>query len=93
VAGEDPDYLVWLRHRPCLICAAYPSDAHHAGRRGLGQKAHDHTALPLCRQHHAAWHDGGDPFRRWTRDDRRAWAEDTAAKLRADYERPRAEWF
>lgn len=85
MAREDPDYTAWLRTRHCLVCDAYPSEAHHAGRRGLGQRAHDHTAVPLCRKHHAAWHDGGEPFRRWTRDDRRLWAEDMAAMLRETY--------
>jgi hypothetical protein len=56
----DPIYLAWLRCQSCIICellGLYPRnfrkcEAHHAGPRGLGQTADDHTAIPLCWKHH-----------------------------------------
>jgi hypothetical protein len=49
-------------------------DAHHAGARGLGQRADDRTAIPLCRRHHQAWHDGRGVFLGWTHERRAVWA-------------------
>lgn len=52
---RSPAYLAEVRARPCCNCgAAAPSDPHHAGQRGVGQKADDYTAVPLCRRCHAA---------------------------------------
>lgn len=53
--GKSPAYLEWLHHLPCCImdheCGGAIT-AHHAGSRGLGQKAPDYTAVPLCDKHH-----------------------------------------
>jgi hypothetical protein len=56
----DPTYLAWVRCQSCIICellGLFPRtfrkcEAHHAGPRGLGQTADDHTAIPLCWRHH-----------------------------------------
>lgn len=37
-----------------VLAAPAPSDAHHTGRRGVGQKADDYGAVPLCRACHRA---------------------------------------
>lgn len=50
---RDPGYLAWLHQCPCLVCGVRPIQAHHAGPRGLGQKAPDRLAVPLCWHHHA----------------------------------------
>ncbi len=56
--GADPAYLAFLRTRPCLLCdrkayaQASRTEAAHTGVRGLGQKAPDKEALPLCGSHH-----------------------------------------
>lgn len=52
--GKDPAYLEWIRTLPCAVCYAQksPTQAHHAGVRGFGQRADDRTAVPLCGQHH-----------------------------------------
>jgi hypothetical protein len=42
--------------------------------RGLGQKADDHTAVPLCRFHHRCWHDGRGVFVDWSHERRAVWA-------------------
>jgi hypothetical protein len=47
--ARDPKYLAFLRKLPCIVCGSYRFiEAAHFGARGLGQKASDHDALPLC---------------------------------------------
>jgi hypothetical protein len=51
--SRHSDYLRFVRRQPCLICAAtYGVESAHTGGRGLGQKADDRFALPLCLHHH-----------------------------------------
>lgn len=60
--GKDPAYLRFIRSLPCCVCAKLLhrdggrqrsiTEAAHAGVRGLSTKAHDKTAIPLCRLHH-----------------------------------------
>lgn len=59
---KDRDYLTFIHSLNCVACERgeiivyvgrrAPIHAHHAGVRGLGQKAGDDTAIPLCVQHH-----------------------------------------
>lgn len=56
-------YLAWVRRLPCLGCGrGGPSDAHHewldASDHGVGFRAPDHQALPLCRRCHRRRTDG-----------------------------------
>jgi hypothetical protein len=66
--------MLWVKRQPCLMrgvwgCCSGPVEADHAGRRGVGRKAHDSTCIPLCRYHH-----GASRFpRAWTQAQRRAW--------------------
>jgi hypothetical protein len=94
MAGENRVFLLFVKQLPCLAEGLYvqhpcggPTEANHAGRRGVGQKAHDETAIPLCTAHHRQWHDHRGPFRDWTAQRRRDWAdgriEETQAKWRA----------
>ncbi|MFW6031678.1 MAG: hypothetical protein ACOC9T_03720 [Myxococcota bacterium] len=51
-------YLDYVRSHPCCNprCGAPgPSDPHHYGPRGYGQKTDDHRCVPLCRPCHRAW--------------------------------------
>ena len=51
-------YLDWVRAKPCSSCTADgPSDPHHYGHRGIGQKASDLLVVPLCRRCHDHFHD------------------------------------
>jgi hypothetical protein len=50
---REPEYLEWIRTGSCLACGARPVHAHHAGPHGLGAKAPDRQAVPLCWEHHA----------------------------------------
>jgi len=51
-------FLEFIREQPCCVCVRYetrqtqPTEASHCGDRGLGQKASDFTALPMCARHH-----------------------------------------
>lgn len=50
---RSPVYLAFVRARPCCSCGtAGPSDPHHDGERGVGQKADDYACVPLCRRCH-----------------------------------------
>ena len=53
---RSPDYLAWIRTLPCVVCgSARLVEAAHTnalGPRGLGQKASDFSAVPLCAAHH-----------------------------------------
>lgn len=77
MAGELPDYVSWVKLQPCMAALAGGCggavEAHHAGDRGLSQKAHDETCIPLCTHHHRAWHDGGPPFSGSTQTFRTMW--------------------
>ena len=55
---RSPKHLALLRKQPCAWCGRPPpSEASHHGRRGIGIKASDLDAIPLCRDDHAH-HDG-----------------------------------
>lgn len=42
-------YLRFVRSRPCCACwAPAPSEAHHFGPHGTGQKCDDYQTVPLC---------------------------------------------
>lgn len=79
MAGEDEKYLVWLRQQGCCItprgepCNMVPVQAHHRTGHGMGQKNHDHEAMPLCWLHHHRLHDLSGPFAGWTGDQLQAW--------------------
>ena len=79
MAGEDSDYLASVRGLPCLVRTEHmcdgPTEAHHAGSKGMSQRAHDYTAVPLCRLGHMQWHSASGPFRHLDKEGRRAWAE------------------
>jgi len=51
---RDRKYLSWLRTQPCAVCGSFRYiESAHTGARGLGQKADDRLAIPLCRGHHS----------------------------------------
>lgn len=83
MAGEDRDRCKWVKTLACLAPGAPRgcspvTEAHHAGRRGVGQKCPDAETVPLCSQHHADWESGWGAFRGWDQEQRRAF---TAAAL------------
>lgn len=84
MAGEDSDYLSYIRKQPCCACGGgSPCEAHHNSggetstgrRRGLGEKAHDHDSMPLHIKCHADFHRGTGWFAGWDHAKRRAWQD------------------
>lgn len=75
------DELDRIRGEVC--CCQSPADPcdgdvqahHHTGRRGLGQKATDREAFPLCAKHHHDFHAARGIFYRWSHEDRRQWQD------------------
>ena len=62
---RDPQYLDFIRSRPCSFCGCPTTDPHHAIRRlrglseaGMGQKGPDYLAIPVCRSCHRKIGDG-----------------------------------
>lgn len=61
-----PQFLQWLRGRPCLLadkggCEGKIQAAHvdYAGGKGMGTKTDDKHAIPLCAEHHRTQHAWG----------------------------------
>lgn len=55
-----------------------PTEAHHAGAHGVGQKAPDATVVPLCVRHHRGDEGITDlrgPFRGWPPGSLRSWQD------------------
>lgn len=97
----DPAYLDFVRSQPCCACGKPPpSHPHHKhGERtgepkGMGLKAPDSTAIPICPSDHHAWHSQGqvlavgpDGGLDWlTRAETIALFEATRARLRKEWE-------
>lgn len=88
MANEDPLYLAWLRRQNCCCCdQPPPCEANHAtnGRtvkspraRGLGQRSHDHDAMPMRKKHHDDLHHATGRFEGWTQDQRRQFQRNQA---------------
>jgi hypothetical protein len=101
VAGEDPEYITWVRQQACLarLLPGYAEpcvgavQAHHAGKKGVGMRAHDDTAIPLCLRHHQNWHDANGVFKGWGKSQRSEWAESQIEAVRRRFDKPRPDWF
>lgn len=53
-----PEWLALVRKLPCCNCGERaPSDAHHEGKKGVGQKCRDTRTAPLCRRCHDIYTD------------------------------------
>lgn len=50
-----------------------PIEADHMGARGMGQKAHDSTVVPMCKHHHSERHAHAGSFFHLTKPELRAW--------------------
>ena len=54
--ARSASYLAWLRTLACRFCNAARAEPAHTGLRGLGQKASDFEAVPMCRICHERYH-------------------------------------
>lgn len=90
MAGEDPEYLTWIRSRPCCVgvgCRG-PVEAHHKTGAGMSLRAHDHQAMPLCHRHHVEhFHGLTGYFKGWRKAELKVWQEHQIEVHRQDYER------
>ena len=50
--NRDAAYLAWVRTLPCLLCGAHAEAAHTGHDGGMGFKAADRSAIPLCHRCH-----------------------------------------
>ncbi len=88
-------YLANVRRLPCCLhrgragrtCRGRVHAPHAGARPGPGRRAPDDTAVPLCMQHHAEWHNASGAFAGMDKAARRAWA-DRAIALTRDLLRP-----
>jgi hypothetical protein len=65
---RDLNHLRFISSLPCLVCARFPTEAHHLGflqPRALGKKVSDEWTVPLCNLHHQALHDVGNELQWW----------------------------
>ena len=77
MAGEDHDYVLFVKTLPCIGASGKcngPVEAHHAGVHGMRQRPHDNTCIPLCTFHHRCLHDHSGPFRGFPKERIRAWS-------------------
>jgi hypothetical protein len=91
MAGEDREYVGWVKRQKCRMAAHGGCqggiEAHHAGLdRGLSQRAHDSSCIPLCTYHHRCWHDASGPFKTFKRAERCTWSEDQIIEMREKWE-------
>ncbi len=90
MAGENKIYVAWVRQQPCLEAANHdcfgPIEAHHAGPRAYGRRAHDNTCVPLCLLAHRNFHDACGLFRHLNKEQRRAWTAAAIALTRLRHE-------
>lgn len=77
-----------IREAPITTCLGQ-IHAHHAGERGLGQKASDWTCTAFCARHHGEWHDCRGTFAGWGKAQRREWADAQVAATLAEWRRAR----
>jgi hypothetical protein len=65
---RDKGHLRYVASKPCLICEAIPSHAHHlrfTQPRGMSLKVSDEFTVPLCVVHHNELHRPGTDERAW----------------------------
>lgn len=76
MAKEDPEYLGLVRRLRCcaFTCTTVGCEAHHP-RSGVGMsmRGHDHTAIPLCTQHHRELHSLSGFFKAWDGETLKEW--------------------
>lgn len=96
---RDFDYMGWIKRQDCMMATdavtgdlwkgGRPAEcrgvteAHHAGRRGMGQKADDDTCLPLCAHHHHMRTDHLEVFANWYPGAMREWEDSMIARYQA----------
>lgn len=93
---RDFEYMGWVKQQPCSMIIMPPLaphitacsggiEAHHAGVRGLGQKASDDTCIALCSRHHGELTDRRGTFAGWERGVVKSWELAAVSSHRTRY--------
>jgi hypothetical protein len=77
----DIDYLIWLAHKPCIVCGSCDVEIHHVKTKTLKQRDDDRT-VPLCPEHHRG---NGSVHKNPQMHDKELLLK-VAARFRAEYE-------
>lgn len=88
--------MLWVKRQPCCagllldddgrrITCHGPVEADHAGRRGLSQKSHDLTCIPLCLKHHRERDTFHGDFKAWDHDRMRMWLDEMIRRYTEAY--------
>lgn len=71
---RDLVYLAKVREMACAACDGRPAEPHHPkDGLGMGVKAPDRDAFPLCAECHRSFHLGVGRFAGWTREQKKVW--------------------
>ena len=97
--ARDHDRMLAVKGMPCALLSpgdAWPGpapdacrgpiEAHHAGARGLGRKASDDTAIPMCDHHHDDFTERRGIFGGWPRGAARVWQDAMIERYRRIYD-------
>lgn len=91
MADEDPEYIRWIKEQPCNQCGRQRGcDAHHRTGTGMAMRAHDHSAMPLCRECHMEFHAGSGPFKEMKKQARRDYQDEAIQRCRRVYNASKA---
>lgn len=86
MANDDMDYKRWIEGQPCCVCDMRGSVVmHHRTGAGMGLRSSDHEGIPLCSDHHGAFHALNGVFKSWKRDDLQRWQSAMIRLHRAHY--------
>lgn len=88
MAGEDRAYIRWLGGGRCIVpgCRKMSGPPHHVRHDvGMGMRAHDHRAVPLCPEHHEDAQQYRGVFGKMGRQGMREFFDDAAERLRTQY--------
>lgn len=99
---RDTAYMLFVKQLPCCcplphVCENSPDvppgqvEAHHAAKKpGLGIKCDDRETIPLCTLAHRQCESFAGPFRKFDREQMRAWVAEKIADTQAKWERHQA---
>jgi len=91
MAGDDPEYIRWLKGRPCRECGARVTAPHHRTGAGMGLRAPDREAMDLCGDgvrgcHGSIHHLTLGPFKGWDKERRREYEAEAVRQLNEEYD-------
>lgn len=89
MAGEDKGYSDWLkRRRRCAWCGREGAIVvHHSTHHsGMGQRAHDHDAIPLCAACHQDFHDATGRFKGMPKRERLDWQDKMVERYQKEFD-------